>query len=224
PGAGAEQPWQGRAAQVDDEIPRRCRDRAIEAQPVPGEAPLLDDDDPLERRISGEERRRRRTRGDGHARRGVTLAEMPEQSGRKHGVADAGRGDEEDLHVARMKPPSLFKSPAGPGESMAANRGGAPRRRRGLYNRPAALPSQAQPWCRYHLKPSRIAVKHILSIGTQSPLLACGERKGEGARVHDMRAGPRERPLPLTRSADTLRPLPASGERHVSRCPARRWL
>ena len=100
PLAGPQQPGQGRAAQIDDQIPAAADCPRIERQPMQGPAPLLQHDQPLEPGDRLEQRRRRRSDRDGQASVRETADEVGQKTGRKHGIADAGRGHEQDAHVA----------------------------------------------------------------------------------------------------------------------------
>src|SRR3546814_17320361 len=65
---------------------------------------LVDDDDALQARHRGEQRRREAADSHGDADARMLLDEPTEQARRKHGVADAGRGDEEQVHGALSDP------------------------------------------------------------------------------------------------------------------------
>ena len=105
--AGAQQPGKRRAAQIDDDIPAPGRDRAVERQPMQRPAPLFDD------RAAVRIRAPLRTTAPPPARRRSSAARRDSarsggrETGRQHGVADARRGDKQDVHLARSSSPHI---------------------------------------------------------------------------------------------------------------------
>ncbi len=105
--AGAQQPGKGRAAQIDDDIPAPGGDRTVERQPMQRPAPLFDDQHPLASGHRLEQWRRHRPGGDGQPRAGKALDQVGDETGRQHGVADARRGDKQDIHLGRSGSPHI---------------------------------------------------------------------------------------------------------------------
>ena len=63
-------------------------------------APLFDDDQPLEAGDCFEQRRRDRSGRDRQPRARIAVDQISEEAGRQDGVADARRGDKQNVHIA----------------------------------------------------------------------------------------------------------------------------
>ena len=97
--AGAHHPGERRAAQIDDELPAAGGNAAIKRQPMQPPAPLPQHQHFVEPGDRLEQRRGDRPRGDRQARAGKALDDMGQQTGRQHGIADAGGGHKQDVHI-----------------------------------------------------------------------------------------------------------------------------
>jgi hypothetical protein len=64
--------------------------------------PLAQHDQPLETGHRLEQGRGHRSRGNGQPRSGKAPDQMRQQTSRQHGIADAGRGHEQDAHIADL--------------------------------------------------------------------------------------------------------------------------
>ena len=95
-----EQIGQGRAAQVDDEIPAGRNNPAVEREPMPGPALLRQRNERLKSRHRLEERRRGRAGRNGEVRPRMVLDDVGEKPGREDRVTNPRRRDEEYLHRA----------------------------------------------------------------------------------------------------------------------------
>ena len=96
--AGPEEPDQCRAAQIHDDVPAPAGGARVERRPMGGPALLMHGDQPFEPRDGRKQRRRRRAGGDRQPGRGKARDQMGQKTGRQHGVANAGRGHEQDAH------------------------------------------------------------------------------------------------------------------------------
>src|SRR6202047_2212430 len=67
-------------------------------------APLLDDHESLETGHGFEQRGGDWPRRDGEGRRRMAVDQVREQTRRQHGIADARRGDKQDVHFADPSP------------------------------------------------------------------------------------------------------------------------
>ena len=85
-------------------------------------APFFHDDDLLEPGHRLEQRSRDRPRRNRQPRVRVALDQVAEQTGRQHGIADARRGNKQDVHFARVQRPYIPTSAAcqagGPGLTL----------------------------------------------------------------------------------------------------------
>ena len=77
--AGAQQPWQRRAAQIDDNVPAPSRHGPIQPKPVRGHTPLFHHDQAFQPRHRLEQRRRDRAGGDGQPGARMALDQVREQ-------------------------------------------------------------------------------------------------------------------------------------------------
>src|SRR6202011_190334 len=98
--ARPQQPSERRATEIDDKIPAPGDDSGVKRQPMQGPTPLFHDSEPLQARHGFEQRASVRPRRDRQSRSWMALDQVGKETGRQHGIADARRGDKQDVHFA----------------------------------------------------------------------------------------------------------------------------
>ncbi len=97
--AGGQQQGEGRAAQIDGEVPARADAGRPEGGPMQVEPALVDDQQALQAGHAGKHAGGDGAAGDGKARLGVGAQQVGKQAGGEDRVAEAGGGDEQDAHA-----------------------------------------------------------------------------------------------------------------------------
>ena len=94
-----QRPGEGRGAQIDHQIPAPAYGEAPQVQPMTGPGPLDQRQHTVDIRDGGKQRRRQCPAGDRQAGLRMALDEGADKPCRQHGIAEAVRGDKEDLQT-----------------------------------------------------------------------------------------------------------------------------